>query len=83
MLFRSAIARAILSPAPVLLLDEATSALDPETEKAVLAGLLQKRRTVVVTTHRPSVLTSCTRVYAIRDGKAALLSEEEVANYGK
>ncbi len=80
---RLAIARAILSPAPVMLLDEATSALDPETEKAVLHGLLARQRTVVVTTHRPSVLTSCTRVYAIREGRAVQLSEEEVAQYGR
>ena len=80
---RLAIARAILSPAPVMLLDEATSALDPETEKAVLRGLLARQRTVVVTTHRPSVLTSCTRVYAIRSGRAVQLSDEEVAQYGR
>ena len=80
---RLAIARAILSPAPVMLLDEATSALDPETEKAVLHGLLARQRTVVVTTHRPSVLTSCTRVYAIRGGRAVQLSAEEVAQYGR
>lgn len=80
---RLAIARAILSPAPVMLLDEATSALDPETEKAVLHGLLARQRTVVVTTHRPSVLTSCTRVYAIRNGRAVQLSEEEIKEYGK
>ena len=80
---RLAIARAILSPAPVMLLDEATSALDPETEKAVLHGLLARQRTVVVTTHRPSVLTSCTRVYAIRSGRAVQLSDEEIKEYGK
>jgi len=80
---RLAIARALLSPAPVMLLDEATSALDLETEKAVLQGLLQKRRTVVVTTHRPTVLTSCSRVYAIRDGRAAELTAEEIAAYGR
>ena len=80
---RLAIARAILSSAPVMLLDEATSALDPETEKAVLHGLLARQRTVVVTTHRPSVLSSCTRVYAIRDGRAVQLSKEEVAQYGR
>ena len=66
-----------------MLLDEATSALDLETEKAVLQGLLEKRRTVVVTTHRPTVLTSCSRVYAIRDGRAVELTAEEVKEYGR
>ena len=80
---RLAIARAILSGAPVMLLDEATSALDPETEKAVLAALLQQGRTVVVTTHRPTVLAFCTRVYAIREGRAVALSAEEAGKYGR
>ena len=77
---RLAIARAILSDAPVMLLDEATSALDMETERKLLHNMLkgEKRRTVIVTTHRPTVLSSCDRVYAIRDGKAARLTEAEI-----
>ncbi len=62
---RLAIARAILSPAPLLLLDEATSALDFETEKKVIHGLLageERRRTVIATTHRPTVLEYCDAV---------------------
>ena len=37
---RLAIARAVLSGAPILLLDEATSALDEETEKRVLNNIM-------------------------------------------
>ena len=77
---RLAIARALVSRAPVLLLDEATSALDFDTERRVLKNMLRsdQKRTVVVTTHRPAVLRSCTRVYAIRDGKAVELTREEI-----
>ena len=77
---RLAIARAILSDAPVMLLDEATSALDMETERKILHNMLngEKRRTVIVTTHRPTVLSSCDRVYAIREGKAVQLTEAEI-----
>ena len=77
---RLAIARALLSNAPVMLLDEATSALDLATERVVLKNLLSagQRRTVIVTTHRPTVLLSCTRVYSIVDGKAKLLTKEEI-----
>ena len=80
---RLAIARALLSPAPVMLLDEATSALDLEAERTVLHNLLTegRRRTVIVTTHRPTVLLSCTRVYSIRHGQAVLLSPEEIRNF--
>ncbi len=76
---RLAIARALLSDAPVLLLDEATSALDPETERRVLAGILSydRTRTVIVTTHRPSVLASCGSVYRIADGTIREVFKEE------
>ena len=77
---RLAIARALLSSAPVMLLDEATSALDLATERVVVKNLLTTgpRRTVIVTTHRPTVLLSCTRVYAIREGGAVLLTQEDI-----
>lgn len=77
---RLSIARALLADAPVLLLDEATSALDVATERRVLRNILQaqRNRTVIVTTHRPSVLTICSRVYEISAGRIRILSEEEV-----
>ena len=76
---RLAIARALLSSAPVMLLDEATSALDMATEREVLGNMLSDpTRTVIVTTHRPTVLLSCTRVYSIEDGRARVLSQEEI-----
>ncbi len=77
---RLSIARALLRRSPILLLDEATSALDVATERSVLANIMADDypRTCIVTTHRPSVLSSCTRVYAIRDRKCEILSPEEV-----
>lgn len=82
---RLSIARALLSPAPILLLDEATSALDIATERAVLRNMLSggRKRTVVVTTHRPTVLSACTRVYAIRDGAAVPLSLEDIERFSE
>jgi len=54
---RLAIARAILSGAPIILLDEATSALDSETEKMVLRHIAQlPNRTCIAVTHRPAAL---------------------------
>lgn len=80
---RLAIARALLSPAPVMLLDEATSALDLETERTVLHNILSegRRRTVIVTTHRPTVLLSCTRVYSIQNGQSVILTPEEIKQF--
>ena len=76
---RLAIARAVLKDAPVLLLDEATSALDVATERQVLRNLMTGRpnRTVIVTTHRPSVLGMCRRVYRIVDRQVRELDREE------
>lgn len=78
---RIAIARAILRDAPVLLLDEATSALDVATERKVLRNIIQSRpdKTIIITTHRPSVLNMCERVYRIVDQKIVQLTEEESA----
>ena len=54
---RLAIARAILSGAPILLLDEATSALDSETERTVLERIARlPKRTCIAVTHRPAAL---------------------------
>ena len=65
---------------PILLLDEATSALDVATEREVLKNIMSDEypRTCIVTTHRPSVLNICERVYAIRDKKCIILSEKEI-----
>ena len=76
---RIAIARAVLRDAPVLLLDEATSALDVTTERQVLRNIIKQRpnKTCIVTTHRPSVLNMCQRVYRVMDKQITELSEEE------
>ena len=75
---RIAIARAILRDAPILLLDEATSALDVETERKVLKNIMKQRpnKTCIVSTHRPSVLNMCQRVYRILDTKITELDED-------
>ena len=77
---RLSIARALLKKAPFLLLDEATSALDTVTEHRLLQNIMQKRAagSCIVTTHRPTVLTICDKVYAIREKHCELLSSEDV-----
>lgn len=70
---------AVLRDAPVLLLDEATSALDVTTERNVLRNIYNsvRTRTVIVTTHRPSVLNMCQRVYRVMETQVTELSEQE------
>lgn len=68
---RIAIARAILSDAPVLILDESTSALDEETERKLLENLRNMQdKTVIFISHRKAVLAVSDRSITIKGGKA-------------
>ena len=79
---RISIARALLRDAPVMLMDEATSALDVDTEKRVLQNILQKspEHTYILTTHRPTVLSMCDRVYRVVDKRITRLGSEEISS---
>lgn len=75
---RISIARAVLRDAPILLLDEATSALDVATERQVLRNIMHRHpnKICIVTTHRPSVLNLCQRIYRVIDTKVTQLDEQ-------
>ena len=67
---RIAIARAILSNAPILLLDEATSALDEDTEAKLLENIANlKNRTCLIVTHRPAALSICDKHLLLNEGE--------------
>lgn len=67
---RIAIARAVISGAPVLLLDESTSALDENTEKRLLSNLSSlNNKTLIIISHRNSAKDICNRVIRIQDKK--------------
>lgn len=67
---RLAIARAVLSGAPILLLDECTASLDESTEERVLKNLRTlPDRTCLCISHRPAALDICDRVVRVVDGK--------------
>lgn len=67
---RLAIARSILSKAPVLLLDEATSALDEATEKEFLTNLRQLDGvTCIIVSHKKAALEICNKRIQIIEGK--------------
>ena len=64
---RIAIARALLSDAPIILLDEATSALDPVTEATVLQNLKNlQEKTCLIVTHRRQALEVCNKKLEIK-----------------
>ena len=70
---RTALARALLVPAPVLLLDDAFSSVDTETEARILSGLKDAAagRTVLLVSHRLSTLRSADRIVVLEGGRVA------------
>ena len=67
---RVAVARALLTKAPILLLDESTSALDEETEARMLRNLSKMHdKTCLIVTHRQAALTICDYRLQISDGR--------------
>jgi subfamily B ATP-binding cassette protein MsbA len=68
---RIAIARALLTEAPILVLDEPTSALDPANEQLVMEALreLRGRHTVVLVTHRIETARECDRIFVLDRGR--------------
>ena len=70
---RVALARALYSGRTFLVLDETLNALDQNAEQKIIDNLLkiQPPKTIVVVTHRPSVLARCDQVYTLASGALA------------
>jgi ATP-binding cassette subfamily C protein LapB len=76
-----ALARALVSEPPILILDEPTSGIDTGTEKAFVTRLTQslKKRTLVLVTHRASLLPLVDRIIILDQGRVvADGSREEI-----
>ncbi|HEX2940895.1 MAG TPA: ATP-binding cassette domain-containing protein, partial [Rhodopila sp.] len=69
---RLALARALLSPAPILILDEPCAGLDAETERAFLETLNETAggRTVILITHRLTGVERLGRIYRLSGARA-------------
>ena len=68
---RLALARALLSPAPILILDEPCAGLDAETERAFLATLneVADGRSVILITHRLTGVERLDRIWRLSGGQ--------------
>ena len=80
---RISIARALLRRTPIMLLDEVTSALDINTARNVLEYLTSRGVTCILTTHRPSVLSLCDRVYRVEKNRVTAMDENEIKEAAK
>ncbi|MGP6158836.1 MAG: ABC transporter ATP-binding protein [Vulcanimicrobiaceae bacterium] len=76
---RIAIARALLSAAPIVVLDESTASVDPKTESAVLGAIksLSARKAVVLVTHRLSTVRNVAAIVVVADGGVAATGSHE------
>jgi len=68
---RIGIARALYTNPSVLILDEFTSSLDIVTEQKIMNSInnMKKKITLIIISHRYSVLEGCHQVLKIKDGK--------------
>lgn len=77
---RVGLARAIYGDPKFILLDEPNASLDEAGEQALLRALMAlkaRRCTIIVITHRTSVLAAADKVMVLKDGKAAAFGPRE------
>ena len=69
MKMKFSLALALSHAAELLIMDEATAALDLETEKAIIDSIRQVkgRKTILVSTHHPSLANECDLIYKIEN----------------
>ena len=73
------LARAIVRKPAVILLDEPTSAMDLTSERQIITNLKSyfNKQTLIVVTHRMSLLQLVDRVIAVDDGKVTVDGSRE------
>ena len=66
---RLGIARALYNNSEILVLDEFTSALDEVTEREIMKeiSILKEKKTIIISTHKPSILEYCDRIYDVKN----------------
>ena len=71
---RIGIARALYFDPEVIILDEVTSSLDLKTENEFLNSILKfkEKKTLIIVTHRPSLLRACNKIYKLEEGRLSI-----------
>lgn len=79
---RLALARSVLRDAPILVLDESSAHVDLITERTIYKNIMAlKDKTVILVSHRPSVLREADRLLSIAEG--SLVDVGTFADYEK
>ncbi|MCL6508988.1 MAG: ATP-binding cassette domain-containing protein, partial [Bryobacteraceae bacterium] len=77
---RVGLARALLRDPPFVVLDEPNANLDAQGEEALLAalrGMKARKQTIVVVSHKPSMLQAADKLLVLRDGRVDLFGPRE------
>jgi PrtD family type I secretion system ABC transporter len=85
---RIGLARALFGDPKLVVLDEPNASLDGEGEEALMKALLRMKQdsvTVVIISHKPSVLTQVDKMLVLREGRVEAFGprEEVMALYAK
>lgn len=79
-----ALARALVGSPPILILDEPTSSVDHDTERRLIENLRSEfeGRTLILITHRPSLLSMTDRIIMMAAGRVAVDGPAEAIRSG-
>lgn len=66
---RLALARLLLRPAELIILDDVLSAVDHDTEHRLIKSLLETKSSLLIASHRISILEPCDKVLVMKDGR--------------
>ncbi len=80
---RLTIARALLKDPEILIFDEATSSLDHDSERYILQTIkeLRGKKTLIIVSHRPSMLENVDRIFSVTNKKIVEVSSATVLHH--
>ena len=72
---RIAIARALYRNRQIIIFDEPTSSLDTESENQIIETIkkLKVNHTVIISSHKKSIINICDKIYEVHDKKLKLI----------